>query len=49
MADEETITTTIEINKDTFLKFKAQCVLKELKLSEVIQKMIERWVKENSD
>ena len=50
MADEtETITTTIEIEKDLFLKFKSQCVLKELKISEVIQKMIERWVKENSD
>lgn len=45
--NEETITTTIEINKELFLKFKSQCVLKELKLSEIIQKMIEKWIDEN--
>ena len=48
MADEEeTITTTIEVNKELFLKFKAICVLKELKLSGEIEKMIRGWVEEN--
>ncbi len=42
----ETITTTIEIDKELFLKFKALCVLKELKISAEIEKMIRRWVEE---
>ena len=46
MADEEssTITTTIEVDKETFLKFKALCVLKELKISAEIEKLIKRWI-----
>ena len=44
----ETITTTIEVNKELFLKFKALCVLKELKLSGEIEKLIERRVNELS-
>lgn len=47
MAEEETITTTIEVNKEIFLKFKAICVLKELKLSGEIEKMIKGWVDDN--
>ncbi|MBI4163999.1 MAG: hypothetical protein HY512_03995 [Candidatus Aenigmarchaeota archaeon] len=48
MADEEatTITTTIEVDKETFLKFKALCVLKELKISGEIEKLIKRWIDE---
>jgi len=48
MADEEasTITTTIEVDKETFLKFKALCVLKELKISAEIEKLIRRWIDE---
>ena len=42
----ETITTTIEVNKELFLRFKALCVLKELKLSGEIEKMIRKWVDE---
>ena len=42
----ETITTTIEVDKELFLKFKALCVLKELKISGEIGKMIGRWVDE---
>ena len=45
---EETITTTIEVNKELFLKFKAICVLKELKISAEIEKLIERRVNELS-
>lgn len=51
MAEEkepETITTTIEINKDLFLRFKALCVLKELTLSGEIEKLIKRRVDELS-
>ena len=44
--EPETITTTIEVSKDLFLKFKALCVLKELKISGEIEKMIRRWVEE---
>ncbi len=44
--EPETITTTIEIDKQLFLKFKALCVIKELKISGEIGKMIIRWVEE---
>ncbi len=49
MASEDgpaTITTTIEIEKELFLKFKALCVLKEMKISGEIEKLIRRWVEE---
>ncbi len=39
-AGQETITTTIEVNKELFLKFKALCVLKELTISGEIEKLI---------
>jgi hypothetical protein len=45
----ETITTTIEIEKDLFLKFKALCVLKELKISSEIERLIKRRVEELSE
>lgn len=38
----ETITTTIEINKDLFLKFKALCVLNETTISGEIEKLIRK-------
>ena len=47
--EDETITTTIEVNKELFLKFKSICVLRELKLSEIIEKMIRKWVDDNSE
>ncbi len=48
MSDEQatTITTTIEVDKEAFLKFKALCVLKELKISAEIEKLIRRWIEE---
>lgn len=44
--DPDTVTTTIEIEKELFLKFKALCVLKELKISAEIERMIRKWVEE---
>ncbi len=43
-AGQETITTTIEVNKELFLKFKALCVLKELTISGEIEKLIKSRV-----
>jgi hypothetical protein len=40
----EKLTTTIEVDKDLFLKFKALCVLKEAKMSSIIEEMIRKWV-----
>ncbi|MEM5812500.1 MAG: hypothetical protein QXN71_02905 [Candidatus Aenigmatarchaeota archaeon] len=45
----ETITTTIEVEKELFLKFKALCVLKELKISSEIERLIRRRVEELSE
>jgi len=45
----ETITTTIEIEKELFLKFKALCVLKELKISSEIERLIKKRVEELSE
>jgi len=45
----DTITTTIEIEKDLFLKFKALCVLKELKISSEIERLIRKRVDELSE
>ncbi len=44
--EASTITTTIEVDKETFLKFKALCVLRELKISSEIEKLIKRWIEE---
>jgi hypothetical protein len=44
--EPETITTTIEVNKELFLKFKALCVLKELTISGEIEKLIKSRVDE---
>jgi len=43
---QETITTTIEVSKELFLKFKALCVLKELTISGEIEKLIRSRVDE---
>lgn len=48
MAEEETMTTTIEINKELFLKFKALCVLNEATISGEIEKLIRKRVEELS-
>jgi hypothetical protein len=45
----ETITTTIEVDKDLFLKFKALCVLKQLTISGEIEKLIKKRVDELSE
>ena len=45
----ETITTTIEVEKELFLKFKALCVLKELKISSEIERLIKKRVEELSE
>jgi hypothetical protein len=45
----ETITTTIEVDKDLFLKFKALCVLKQLTISGEIEKLIRKRVEELSE
>ena len=45
----ETITTTIEIDKETFLKFKALCVLKEKTISGEIENLIKKSVEGNAD
>ena len=42
----ETITTTIEVDKDLFLKFKALCVLNETTLSREIEKLIKKRVEQ---
>jgi hypothetical protein len=38
--------TSIEINKNIFIKFKALCALKNLKMSEEIEKMIKKRLDE---
>lgn len=40
----ETITTTIEVEKELFLKFKALCVLNETTISGEIEKLIRKRV-----
>ncbi len=44
--DTEKITTTIEADKDIFLKFKALCVLNETTISKEIEKLIAKRVEE---
>jgi hypothetical protein len=44
----EKITTTIEVDKELFLKFKSLCVLKQLKMSGVIEESIKNWVEKES-
>ena len=41
-----TITTTIEIDKEIFLKFKALCVLNEITISGEIEKLLRKRVSE---
>ncbi len=42
----ETITTTIEVDKDLFLKFKALCVLNEMTISGEIEKLLRKRVEQ---
>ena len=42
----ETITTTIEVDKDLFLKFKAFCVLNETTISGEIEKLLRKRVEQ---
>jgi hypothetical protein len=44
--ERSTITTTIEVDKDIFLKFKALCVLNQITISGEIEKLIRRRVDE---
>ncbi len=44
--DSDTITTTIEVGKELFLKFKSLCVLKELTISGEIENLIKKRVAE---
>ena len=44
----ETITTTIEIDKELFLRFKALCVLNETTISKEVAKLIRKRVEELS-
>ena len=50
MAEEtrETVTTTIEVEKELFLKFKALCVLNEMTISSEIEKLVKKRVDELS-
>lgn len=45
-ANKETITTTIEIDKELFLKFKSLCVLNEITISGEIEKLIRKRVEQ---
>lgn len=42
----ETITTTIEVDKELFLRFKALCVLSQATISGEIERLIKRRVGE---
>ena len=42
----ETITTTIEVDKDLFLKFKAFCVLNETTISGEVEKLLRKRVEQ---
>ena len=44
----EKTTTSIEVDKELFLKFKSLCVLKQLKMSGVIEELIKDWVERES-
>jgi hypothetical protein len=42
----ETMTTTIEVEKDLFLRFKAFCVLNEMTISGEIEKLLRKRVEQ---
>ena len=44
--ERETITTTIEVDKELFLKFKALCVLNETTISGEIESLIRERVED---
>lgn len=46
--DTDKMTTTIEVDKDIFLKFKALCVLNETTISKEIERLIRKRVEELS-
>lgn len=50
MASKDTgkMTTTIEVDKDVFLKFKALCVLNETTISKEVESLIRKRVGEMS-
>jgi hypothetical protein len=43
---KETMTTTIEVEKEVFLKFKALCVLNETTISGEIEKLLRKKVEQ---
>ena len=47
--EKEKATTTVEIDKDLFLRFKSLCVLKETTMSEEIEKLVGDWVDKNKN
>ena len=47
--ENEKASTTVEIDKALFLKFKSLCVLKETTMSEQIEHMVREWVNQNEE
>ena len=47
MEEREKASTTVEIDKELLLKFKSLCVLKEVTMSDEIEKMVRDWVARN--
>jgi hypothetical protein len=45
-APRDTITTTIEVDREAFLKFKALCVLNQATISGEIEKLIKKRVED---
>ena len=46
---EEKASLSVEIDKETLLKFKSMCVLREHTMAEEIEKMISDWVSLNQN
>jgi len=40
---------SVDVDKQLLLKFKSMCVLKEVTMSEEIEKMIKEWVEKNKN
>ena len=49
MEEKEKASLSVDINKDTLLKFKSMCVLREHTMGEEIEKMITDWVALNQN
>ena len=43
IAMAERITTTIAVDRDLFLRFKSQCVMKESTVSGEVERMMKQW------